>query len=74
MLQSKVEFSGRTFSPADLDLIREIARDFSNLSMIDSSWGAGVRGCLRAWEPGSLGARGVGRSIRSSCEESMGWD
>jgi hypothetical protein len=35
MLQSKVEFSGRTFSPADLDLIREIARDFSNLSLTE---------------------------------------
>lgn len=37
MLQSGLEFSGRTFSAADLDLIREITRDFRNLSLTELS-------------------------------------
>jgi hypothetical protein len=37
MLPSELSFSGRTFSPADLDLIREITRDFSNLSLTELS-------------------------------------
>ena len=31
MIPCKLEFSGRVFSPADLDLICEITRDFTNL-------------------------------------------
>jgi hypothetical protein len=37
MLSSELSFSGRAFSPADLDLIREIIRDFSNLSLTELS-------------------------------------
>lgn len=37
MLHPGLEFSGRIFSAADLDLIREIARDFSNLSLTELS-------------------------------------
>lgn len=61
MLQSQFVFSGRTFSQADLELIREITRDISNLSLTElyktvcelldwkrpvSSWGAGEPGCV----------------------------
>ena len=37
MLQPGLEFSGRAFSAADLDLIRDIARDFCNLSLTELS-------------------------------------
>ena len=37
MFQSQVSFSGRDFAPADLELIRETARDFSNLSLTELS-------------------------------------
>jgi len=37
MLQSRREFCGRAFSAADLDLIRELACDFSNLSLTELS-------------------------------------
>jgi hypothetical protein len=37
MLPSELSFSGRTFSAADLDLIREITRDFCNLSLTELS-------------------------------------
>jgi hypothetical protein len=37
MLQSGLEFSGRSFFAADLDLIREVTRDFSNLSLTELS-------------------------------------
>jgi hypothetical protein len=37
MLQPGLEFPGRAFSAADLDLIRDIARDFSNLSLTELS-------------------------------------
>jgi len=49
MLQSGLEFSGRSFSVADIDLIRrEVARDFSNLSLTDLSRGAGEHGSMGA--------------------------
>jgi hypothetical protein len=37
MLQSEVSFSGRNFAAAELDLIRETVRDFSNLSLTELS-------------------------------------
>jgi hypothetical protein len=37
MPESEVSFSGRNFSPADLDLVREKASDFSNLSRTELS-------------------------------------
>ena len=37
MIPCKLEFSGRVFSPADLDLICEITRDFTNLSLTELS-------------------------------------
>jgi hypothetical protein len=37
MLQSEVCFSGRNFGAAELDLIRETVRDFSNLSLTELS-------------------------------------
>jgi len=37
MLPSEFAFSGRTFSAAELDLIREITRDFSSLSLTELS-------------------------------------
>jgi hypothetical protein len=35
MLPSGLEFSGRVFSPDDIELIRETVRDFSNLSLTE---------------------------------------
>jgi hypothetical protein len=37
MLPSGLEFSGRAFSPDDIELIRETVRDFSNLSLAELS-------------------------------------
>ena len=37
MLPSKVSFSGRNFGAAELELIRETVRDFSNLSLTELS-------------------------------------
>jgi hypothetical protein len=37
MLQSEIAFSGRSFTPAELELIRGISRDFSNLSLTELS-------------------------------------
>ena len=37
MPESQVSFSGRNFSAAELELIRETARDFSNLSLTELS-------------------------------------
>ena len=37
MIQSKVSFSGRNFGAAELDLIRETVRDFSNPSLTELS-------------------------------------
>ncbi len=37
MPQSRWDFSGRTFSRPDMDLIREVAHDFSNLSLTELS-------------------------------------
>jgi hypothetical protein len=37
MPETEVSFSGRDFSPADLELIRETVRDFSNLSLTELS-------------------------------------
>jgi len=36
MPQSQVCFSGRNFGTAEIELIRETVRDFSNLSLTDS--------------------------------------
>jgi hypothetical protein len=35
MLPSAMEFSGRAFSPDDIELIRDTVRDFSNLSLTE---------------------------------------
>jgi len=37
MLQSEACFSGRNFGAAELDLIRETVRDFSNLNLTELS-------------------------------------
>jgi len=76
MLQSEVSFSGRNFGAAELDLIRETVRDFSNLSLTELSkticellvWKrpTSEHGSMGAREPGCWGAWENGRCHRDA--------